>query len=146
MPLPRKGWPGSSFLLVFNQACFGSSINKNTNYVLETLHYYQTFGEGRLFRDCQQITFVTLNGFCPLSNPPHSTAPPVLNLQNQDGRNTIQNQMKNTHPTFLELHTTLYEKKFFELNFFFFNRLTQSPPPTQVHQVWQRVFVNASLG
>ena len=29
--------------------------------------------------------------------PPH---PPVLNGQNQDGRNTIQNQLKNTHPLY----------------------------------------------
>ena len=37
-------------------------------------------------RDCRQITFVTLNGFCPLSNPPppppHPPTP-VLNGQYQ---------------------------------------------------------------
>ena len=50
---------------------------------------------------CRQITFVTLNGFCPLSNPtPHPT-PPVLNGQNEDGRNIIQNQMKNAHPLYI---------------------------------------------
>ena len=26
---------------------------------------------------------------------------PVLNGENQDGRNTIQNQMKNTHPLYI---------------------------------------------
>ena len=46
------------------------------------------------FRDCQQITFTTLNRFCPLSkNPP----PPVLNGQNHDGWNANQNQLKNKH-------------------------------------------------
>ena len=33
-------------------------------------------------RDCQQITFVTLNGFCPLSKK--NPTPPVLNGQYQN--------------------------------------------------------------
>ena len=45
------------------------------------------------FRDCRQITFITLNRFCPLSKKNH---PPLLNGQYQDGWNTNQNQMKNT--------------------------------------------------
>ena len=35
------------------------------------------------FRGCQQITFVMLNGFCPLSKK--NPTPPVLNGQYQDG-------------------------------------------------------------
>ena len=35
-------------------------------------------------RDCQQIPFITLNGFCQLSNPP----PAILNRQYQVGWNT----------------------------------------------------------
>ena len=56
-------------------------------------------------RDCQQITFVMLNGFCPLSNttlPPHPIPyPSVLNGQYQDGQYTKQNQMKNTCPFYI---------------------------------------------
>ena len=37
------------------------------------------------------------NGFCPLSQP----HPPVPNGQNQNGQNTNQNQMKNTHPLYI---------------------------------------------
>ena len=120
------------------------------------------------FRDCQQITFITLNNsrFCPLSNPP--PLPPVLNGQNQDGWNTNQNQMKNMSPSYfvfqvlkvllikickmqplggrdllflvyidvldftsaniifhkyLELHSTLSEKKTFVTNFAFLTDL-----------------------
>ena len=47
-------------------------------------------------RDCRQITFVTLNGFCQLNK-----SPPVLNRQNLDGCNTNQNQMKNAHPFYI---------------------------------------------
>ena len=54
-------------------------------------------------RDCQQITFVTLNRFCSLSK---TLPPPVLNRKYQDGWNTNQNQMKNT------LLFTLYFKIF----------------------------------
>ena len=72
----------------FNQtlAVQYSVFNKNTNKVLETLHYYQTFEESRLFSDCRQITFVTLNGFCPLSNsPPPPLILSIFIVQNQDG-------------------------------------------------------------
>ena len=41
-------------------------------------------------RDCRQITFVTLNGFCPLINPPPHP-PPALNGQYQNGWSTNQN-------------------------------------------------------
>ena len=57
--------------------------------------------------DCLQTTFVTLNGFCQLIQLPQPPPPPppfpslVLNGQNQDGQNTKQNQMKNTHPLYL---------------------------------------------
>ena len=44
-------------------------------------------------RDCRQITFIMLNRFCPLSNPPTSCS----EQKNQDGWNTNQNQMKNAH-------------------------------------------------
>ena len=44
-------------------------------------------------RDCWQITFVTLNEFCPLSK--RNPLPPVLNGKYQDRKNTNQNQMKN---------------------------------------------------
>ena len=48
--------------------------------------------------NCQQITFIMLNRFCLLSKPP----PPLfLNRQNQDGWNTNQNQMKNTHSFYI---------------------------------------------
>ena len=30
-----------------------------------------------MLRDCRQITFVMLNGFCPLSKPPPSPLPPA---------------------------------------------------------------------
>ena len=30
-----------------------------------------------MLRDCRQITFVKLNGFCPLSKPPPSPLPPA---------------------------------------------------------------------
>ena len=46
--------------------------------------------------NCRQITFVILIGFCPLSNHP-PPQPRVLKEQNQDGWNTNQNQLKNTH-------------------------------------------------
>ena len=56
-----------------------------------------------MVRDCRQITFVMLNGLCPLSKTPIPPPPPpsltVLNGQYYDGSNTKQNQMKNT-PTF----------------------------------------------
>ena len=44
-------------------------------------------------RDHQQITFVTLNRFCPLSKPPPFPPPqtPVPNGQNQNGWNPKQN-------------------------------------------------------
>ena len=46
-------------------------------------------------RDCRQITFVMLNRFFLLSNPPpHSN--PVLKRQYQNGQHTNQNQMKDT--------------------------------------------------
>ena len=38
------------------------------------------------------MSFVTINRFCPLSNPP------VLNGQHKNGWNTNQKQMKNAHP------------------------------------------------
>ena len=47
-------------------------------------------------RDFWQITFVTLNRFCPLSTPPPFPHAPVLNQQNQAGWNPKQNLMKNT--------------------------------------------------
>ena len=37
-----------------------------------------------IIRDCQKITFVMLNGFCPLSNPPPPITP-VLTGQYQNG-------------------------------------------------------------
>ena len=118
------------------------------------------------FRDCRQITSVTLNRFCPLSNSPA----PVLNGQYQNGYNTNLNQMKNTCPcnvfqvlkvllyenlyvrsshqifcfllfllaftsadiifhTFLELHSTLSEKKRFLSQLFLFWRIHLKPPP-----------------
>ena len=49
-------------------------------------------------RDCWQITFITLNRFCPLSK---KSFPPVLNEQNQDGWNTNKNQMKNAHSFYI---------------------------------------------
>ena len=42
------------------------------------------------------MTFVTLNGFCPLNK-----SPPVLNRQNLDECSTNQNQMKNAHPFYI---------------------------------------------
>ena len=46
-----------------------------------------------LFRDCQQITFVALSGFCPLSKTP--PLPPIrFKMDNQ-------NQMKNTCPFYI---------------------------------------------
>ena len=47
-------------------------------------------------KNCWQITFVTLNTFCPSSKPSLSPTPPVLKGQYQDGQNTNQNQKKNT--------------------------------------------------
>ena len=38
---------------------------------------------GKNLRDCRQISFVTLNGFCPLSKK--KPTPPVLNRKNQYG-------------------------------------------------------------
>ena len=49
-------------------------------------------------RDCRQKTFAALNGFCPLSRTP---PPSVLNEHYQDGKNTNQNQMKNTCPFYI---------------------------------------------
>ena len=59
------------------------------------LHYISAVTSHDAFRDCQQITFVMLNGFCLLSNPLPPN-PPLLNGQSQDGWNTNQNQLKNT--------------------------------------------------
>ena len=42
----------------------------------------------QVLRDCRQITFVTLNGFWPLSK---KTTPLFQNGQYQDGQNTNQN-------------------------------------------------------
>ena len=39
-----------------------------------------------VLRDCRQITFITLNGFCPLSKTPPT--PPALHGQYQNGQNT----------------------------------------------------------
>ena len=41
-----------------------------------------------------------LKGFCPLIKFP-SRHPPVLNGKNQEGRNINQNQMKNTHRSYI---------------------------------------------
>ena len=49
---------------------------------------------GFLIRDSQQITFITLNRFCPLSKK--TPTPSVLNRQYQVGWNTKQNEMKNS--------------------------------------------------
>ena len=46
-------------------------------------------------KDRQQITFVRLNGFCPLSKTPSPL--PVLSGQYQPGWNTTQNQIKHVH-------------------------------------------------
>ena len=52
--------------------------------------------------DCRQITFVTLNRFCQLSNlPPPSPTLPVLNRQYQDEWNINQDQMKNMIPFYI---------------------------------------------
>ena len=61
-------------------------------------------------RDCRQIIFVALNGFCPWSRTPHhslplSPSPPpptlhVLNEHYQDGKNT-KKSMKNTCPFYI---------------------------------------------
>ena len=63
-----------------------------------------------MVRDCRQITFVMLNGLCPLSKTPITPPPPpsltVLNGQYYDGLNTKQNQMKNT-PTFCTVFQVL---------------------------------------
>ena len=53
-------------------------------------------------RDCRQIIFVALNGFCPpvsLPNPPPPTLH-VLNEHYQDGKNT-KKSMKNTCPFYI---------------------------------------------
>ena len=54
----------------------------------------RTGGWGFCLKDCRQITFVTLNRFCPLSKK--NPTPSVFNRQYQDGQNTNQNQKKNT--------------------------------------------------
>ena len=41
-------------------------------------------------KDCRQITFVTLNEFCPLNKQTKKNQPSVLNRQDQDGYNTNQ--------------------------------------------------------
>ena len=38
-----------------------------------------------MFRDCRQITFVTLNGFCPFNLKPKPPSPPPLYEQYQNG-------------------------------------------------------------
>ena len=119
-------------------------------------------------RDCWQITFVTLNGFCLLKNP----HPPVLNRQYQDWYNiptkikwkiyalftlyfkfwwyTSYKNLKikpldllflgafisfyiqhadNNFYKFLELHSTLYEKKIFVANFPFLTNSLKHPHP-----------------
>ena len=53
-------------------------------------------------RNRQQITFVMLNRFCPLSKKPPSF--PVFNRQYQAGWNTNQKQMKNTHTFCIVFH------------------------------------------
>ena len=35
-----------------------------------------------MFRDCRQITFVTLNGFCPFNLKPKPPSPPPLYVMN----------------------------------------------------------------
>ena len=56
------------------------NVHKTSRTSSERLMYVQ-------FRDRRQITFVTLNGFCPLSKNP--STPPVLNGQcRTDGKPT----------------------------------------------------------
>ena len=85
------------------------------------------------------------------------THPPVLNGQNQDGGNTIQNQLKDKHPLYILFQVlkimrcshfyfllfyvslifrasyNIIWKKDFCHEFFFFNGFTQPPPPPHTH-------------
>ena len=113
----------------------------------------------KLLWDCQQITLVMLNGFCPLSKTP--PLPAILNRQNQDGWNIYQLKSVEKYTPFshwiwsfedtfynnsccfmldftsadiifhyfLELHTTLSEKKIFVMNFPFLTDSLKLPHP-----------------
>ena len=48
----------------------------------------KTMYNKNLVRDCQKITFVTLNVFCNPPPPPPPPASPVLSRQHQPGWNT----------------------------------------------------------
>ena len=50
--------------------------------------------------DCQQITFIPIDGFCLLNKSPLCSSP-VLNQHYQNGRNTNQSQVKNTCPFYI---------------------------------------------
>ena len=84
-----------SFLSLIQVNPFYSTINDNILlvYLLMLLNNYQ-LTKILLVRDHWQITFITLNRFCPLIKKPHL---PVPNGKYPAGWSTNQNQMKNTH-------------------------------------------------
>ena len=79
--------------------CF-LQTSKIMNFVFLT--FFSCFYSNTIYckRDCRQLTFVMLNGFCLLSKN-RIIPTPVINGQYQNGQNTNQNQIKNTCPFYI---------------------------------------------
>ena len=77
MGLPVQSFPSK---YISGIEVFTCSLDTDLNHVID--YYAPTAPFLEPLRDCQQITFVTLDGFRPLSKPPPT--PPVLNGQYQD--------------------------------------------------------------
>ena len=86
--------------------------------IFDSHRYYANLLWGQNQRDCQQVSFTTLNRFCPYVTSPSYSA---HNGKYQAGWNTNQNQIKNMCQAvflFLVLHQVLHQLISFFLQIF----------------------------